>query len=503
MKKVIKNNYKLLVGILIGLVISVSSVYAVEAYIESNKVSYDNHSEKITKKDNVQESIDELYERSGIHKEKWIDKELNGADPVLKDPLIPVEIKPNGEVYYANLNSEWYNYSEKRWANAVILTDTAGEYSVGDHILEKDIESYFVWIPRYQYKIWDLGQYSEAYTFNRLTDDQSNRENDTTLWKLAGSNSKLIDIKFGNIENTPKMNESEAKLNEYYTHPAFTLGNKDLNGIWVGKFETGYKGANSKQNAQLNREEPTSIIIKPDVYSWRNISIKNMFMNSYNYKRILDSHMLKNTEWGAIAYLSHSAYGIGNEVNTNNSADFKTGYSTTSNIDQRIYPGIAVESTDMINIQPWNTAFGYLASTSGNISGIYDMSGGAWEYMAACVKGQVGSSDFNINELEKQITDGYIDEYLADSSRESYNKRILGDATGELGPFYSYLESSGWSGLHSSWYADNSNFIDSSNPWPFRGGINSDGVLTGQFYFSSWTGSEYEYYSFRIALAVQ
>ena len=105
-----------MLGMILGLVISVSSVYAVEAYIESNKVSYDNHSEKITKKDNVQESIDELYERSGIHKEKWIDPILNGADPVLKDPLIPVEIKPNGDVYYANLNSEWYNYSEKRWA---------------------------------------------------------------------------------------------------------------------------------------------------------------------------------------------------------------------------------------------------------------------------------------------------------------------------------------------------------------------------------------------------
>ncbi|MEG1142957.1 MAG: hypothetical protein RSE41_11055, partial [Clostridia bacterium] len=30
----------------------------------------------------------------------------------------------------------------------------------------------------------------------------------------------------------------------------------------------------------------------------------------------------------------------------------------------------------------YNTAGGYLASTTGNISGIYDMSGGAWEYVA-------------------------------------------------------------------------------------------------------------------------
>ncbi len=117
MKRIIKNNYKIIMGIVIGILLSVTSVYAVDAYIESNKVTYDN---KYTKKDNVQEAIDELYERSGIHKDKWVDPILNGADPVLKAPLIPVEIKPNGDVYYANEKSEWYNYSEKRWANAVM-----------------------------------------------------------------------------------------------------------------------------------------------------------------------------------------------------------------------------------------------------------------------------------------------------------------------------------------------------------------------------------------------
>ena len=153
MKKVIKHNYKFILGILVGLIISAGSVYAIDAYIESNKVTYNNH-----KKNNVQEAIDELYEKSGVHQNKWIDPILNGADPVLNEPLIPVEIKPNGEVYYANLNSEWYNYSEKRWANAVILVDNPSNknYGVGDHIIEDDIESYFVWIPRYQYKIWNL-----------------------------------------------------------------------------------------------------------------------------------------------------------------------------------------------------------------------------------------------------------------------------------------------------------------------------------------------------------
>ena len=305
--RLIKNNYKFILGIIVGLIISISSVYAIDAYIESNKVTYTNHN-----KNNVEEAIDELYEKSGVHKNKWTDPILNGADPVLKSPLIPVEIKNNGEVYYANENSEWYNYSEKRWANAVILIDNPSNknYGVGDKIEEDDIESYFVWIPRYQYKIWNLGKYNSIINFSQLNDVTD--EKDTSFYKIF-ENSKLIDIRFGTYETYPKMNEPTT-AEVYYTHPAFTLGNKDLNGIWVGKFETGYKNATNSNDAEINKEESSSVIIKPDSFSWRALSIKNMFMNSYNYERGLDSHMLKNTEWGAVAYLSHSAYGIGTEI---------------------------------------------------------------------------------------------------------------------------------------------------------------------------------------------
>ena len=80
MRRIIKNNYKFILGILVGLLISITGVYAIDAYIESNKVTYNNHN-----KNNVQEAIDELYAKSGIHNSKWIDPILNGADPVLKD----------------------------------------------------------------------------------------------------------------------------------------------------------------------------------------------------------------------------------------------------------------------------------------------------------------------------------------------------------------------------------------------------------------------------------
>ena len=69
---------------------------------------------------------------------------LNGADPVLKDSLVPVTIANNGDVTKANTNEKWYSYEEKLWANAVILKDKTVKYADGAPIPEEDIESYFV-----------------------------------------------------------------------------------------------------------------------------------------------------------------------------------------------------------------------------------------------------------------------------------------------------------------------------------------------------------------------
>ncbi len=483
MKKVIKNNYKIVIGIIIGIILSVTTVYAIDAYIESNKVAYDNHNKTTTTKENVQDAIDELYERSGIHKEKWVDKELNGADPVLQDPLIPVEINDDGEVYYANLNSEWYNYSEKRWANAVILNDNVN-HNVGDKIDDKEIKGYFVWIPRYQYKIWDMGEYTDVPDGNTLT----NKEYATSTTQ-ALNRSRLIDIKFGSVENASKMNESEAKLNEYYTHPAFTLGDKNLNGIWVGKFETGG-----------NIDNP---IVKPDVTSLRGQTVKIFFDAAKGFNKKLDSHMMKNTEWGAAAYLSHSQYGIGNEVNINNTKDYYTGYSAAPNTDQSTREGTYAVHTEKETTQPWDSPVGYLASTTGNISGIYDMSGGVWEYVAAYRKGSttVNKSGFNEEEIKEQISAGYIDEYDGASSTTTYNKRILGDATGEMGPFYQYYDNDGTNHYHNSWYNDFGYFVDPWLPWFHRGGSYVDGGVAGQFYFYRYTGEAHDTGGFRLVLA--
>ena len=408
---------------------------------------------------------------------------LNGADPVLANELVPVTLSDDGTVTYANINEEWYNYENKRWANAVILEDGAS-YNVGETIPEETIESYFVWVPRYRYQIIDEGNYTEAI------------EGIPTE-----SNAKEINIEFESLD-TPPSNGSIK--DSWLTHPAFT--NFNVNGLWVGKFETGYKGATSKEEAQVNAVDFSKVIVKPNVYSWRNSTVGNMFKTAYNYKREMDSHMMKNTEWGAVAYLSHSKYGINTEVRINNNSDYLTGYSAVDGTDQSSYPGTS--GTDATKTLAYNTPTGYKASTTGNITGVYDMSGGAYEYMASYMDGYGVQNSANtkvasgFTAVELTTYAVYLDKYPNTSTITSGNNRILGDATGEMGPFYYYADKDGIKRYHNNWYADTSYFVDSTYPWFCRGGYYGHAVLAGQFGFNRNAGVVYTNFGSRLVLAV-
>ena len=78
---------------------------------------------------------------------------------------------------------------------------------------------------------------------------------------------------------------------------------------------------------------------------------------------------------------------------------------------------------------------------------------------------------------------------------------ILGDATGEVGPFKSYKDGDSTERYHNSWYSDGSYFLDSSHYWFTRGGTNSYGVLSGTFSFNRNTGVEHNHFTSRLVLA--
>ncbi len=457
--------------------------------ITLNKTSLEEVSEEYTCK--LEFNAVERTE-AGIEK-VYTENLLNGTDPVLSDNLLPVSISDDGVVTVADITKEWYKYEDKKWANAVILNDGIS-YKVGNTINESDIQSYFVWIPRYRYKLFNV---------DKIVFDSSVYDN----YLDVPSKAQEIEIEFENKDTTISNGTTNGT---WLTHPAFT--SFDTNGMWVGKFETGYKGATSTASAQVNSSDTSKVIIKPNVYSWRGITVENIFQTSYNYKRDADSHMMKNTEWGAVAYLSHSKYGINDNIRINNNASYITGYAKTerptcgwtgTNEKCNKYEETLLNQ-DGTYTKRYNTKIGYLASTTGNISGVYDMSGGAYEYMASYMRNHLGSSGFSDSTISN-YNFKYFDLYSASSALTSYQYRILGDATGETGPFTS-LKSTGTNGDKvsntSSWYAAYSGFVDSSHPWFIRGGGHETGTLSSQFYFNWREGEEKLSCTFRLVLAI-
>lgn len=400
---------------------------------------------------------------------------LNGADPKIKSGMIPVVIENNGTVKKADLTREWYNYNQKKWANVVTVTnDTKANYenaSAGTVISEEDILTYLVWVPRFRYKLW----YTEA-TDTSTTQDVSKVHS--------------IDIIF-ETKNTTK--SSSTIVEEYLTHPAFTFGTEELNGFWVGKFETGYSGATSLEQALVSSIDTNKIIIKPNNYAWRMMSVSNIHSmvtnmnadeNIFSLANDVNSHLMKNTEWGAVAYLSHSMYGKGDEVAINNSSHYKTGCGSNS-MDE-------ANSTTCHNA--YGTVTTYKQSTTGNISGIFDMSGGAWEYVMGYSEETTSAYDLSGFTTTTFPQDKYINKYSS-TNLTQYSKRILGDATGEMGPF-SYSTD-----YYSSWYNDLAIFPNTSGPWVIRGGDFKSTTKAGMFSFSTGNGDSNSEYSFRIVIS--
>ena len=410
-------------------------------------------------------------------------------DVELYQGLIPVVYNSNGDVVVADTNSEWYNYNEHKWANAVLVNcgdstikskyfndDMSLKSSVVGQIISMDeILQMYVYIPRYKYKLF-------------------NANNGTNV-------EEAIDIQFEKV-GTEKSNGT--KNGEWLTHPAFTFGNTELPGIWVGKFEASGTTDN--------------YTIKPNLKSLTNINVSTMFSTSRavtttkastygTNSGISDSHMIKNMEWGAVAYLTNSIYGRYSDVSTciesgcevwinNISTGVNNGPSITGCSGPSVSATSSNSQTSCALGYDWKTK-GINASTTGNQYGIYDMSGGAWEYVMGVQKDtngnvEVASSGFSVSNFpNSKYYDLY--DYQAESG-VGYSRYHLGDATKEILKNNLLVDGSyaWWNDLASCIYKDNS-FVG-------RSGHASVAENAGIFRFSTANGYGYPGNSFRSVL---
>ena len=384
----------------------------------------------------------------------------SGANiPELLDNMVPIKYNESNWVV-ADITQEWYNYDNKEWANAVVLNTTK---NVGDTVTEDDIDLWYVWIPRYKYQLFNAN-------------NGSVNEQEIQIQFESGTSSTGTVSCTDNISGTDGTTSSQTCTNasngNWYNHPAFTFGSDELAGFWVGKFEI--SGSTSK------------ITIKPNVTSLSSQTVSSFFTAIQNinttYNLNGDSHMMKNMEWGAVAYLSHSKYGINEEVGINNNKSYITGC------------GAAAGSSSSSSCNAYNTTSGMLASTTGNIYGVYDMSGGAFEYVMGNMVNNSGAFYSNDAGFSTSPESKYYDKYTYGTTHTTRERGKLGDATKETNTFGS--NSGGW-------YSDHAYFPESNFSWFDRGGDCNIGSDAGLFDFYSTDGGSDSDYSARAVACVR
>ena len=278
--------------------------------------------------------------------------EIVATDKKGKNASASPEIQVSGKIKIANIeanwtvadstnsNDDWYAYKDnsgtKAQVNVPKLADgmTAIKYSTDSDLtagskwanaMTKD-GSMWVWIPRYAYKItYKSSNKSEGGTIEiAFLKDTTNEFLDNTIQGEIKTN--ISDVTYTTNENGTKSQD------QWLVEPAFTLGAESIKGFWFAKFEA------SNTNDLATNNPDLTLQIKPNVTSWRSMTSLNMFTacqnltsdskysTYFNSKDKIDTHMTKNVEWGAVAYLAHSKYGLnGDEIGINTNSRYKTG----------------------------------------------------------------------------------------------------------------------------------------------------------------------------------
>lgn len=355
---------------------------------------------------------------------------------VQKERIIKITVKKAVEDWTTTTigDSEWYNYGNDKIAppklkGEMIPIKYIGESQTGNkwaNAMTSD-GSMFVWIPRYAYKI------TAGY--------HSNVAGTIEVAFITTSNS-FLNGETGEITDNPS--EEGAGTTKWLVHPAFTAnasnggGFGELEGLWIGKFEaTGTS---------------TNLTVKPGEISLMYMTINEQYKlakaSTFGESESMNSHMAKNSEWGATAYLGHSKYGTNRQ---------KIAQNTNSNY----YTGGSNNKKDIFKTNKTQ-------STTHNATGVYDMNGGSYEYVASYINngssklstygGSKSGDLYGATAEERNNSTAYKMVYDSKNSISTdYNttKKYKGDAM--------YETSNNYSSKTGSWFSTYSYFPDSSN----------------------------------------
>ena len=500
--------------------------------------------------------------------------------------MIPVTYDEERQVWIAlneqqinSLTGIWYDYGAKKWANAVTV-ENPDKYRESKDVDESDILGYWVYIPRYAYEVQRrdaIDRVVDPQNFDIVfqTADEKNTpapscNSADKIWvsqpsgynstnnSNAGPNSSNVlakDYRTGCWPNN-RTYVANSSNTTWATNPAFTWGDTELNGIWVGKFET--TGTRTAPTVKPNQHANIKECIGEFYSAARSIgcpdpnnvgggartddTTSGLTQNSHHLSKAT-SHMLKNSEWGAITYLAHSKYGAGINISyTRKSNVSKNGAYPSSSADA---DGTSSEygitgcgpvsagstgnytdgtplSADVIEsptacsqdiTRAYNGSLGVLSSTTNTIYGVYDLSGGAREYVMGNKTTSDTQSGGSTSYMKTPAQPPYVDLYKSssgfstkpswssDSSEYLYNYDVCTFETCGGTATYETTTVQSVSSGYQSWGGTYSNFATSSDPWFYRGS-NSYDSYASPFYAYYYNGSSASYGSRAALLAL-
>ena len=463
---------------------------------------------------------------------------------------------------------QWYDYNSKQWANAVTVKDPNKYKNQNKVVDENDVLGYFVYIPRYAYEVMRPNATDKVVTDDdyKLPDNTSikhpgfmiNFENKYNLFKTPGDSTSCSSISgstlttkdyrtqcakdLGYSRLNPETDSAKANKTTWATHPAFRWQytkaingidkTQDLNGFWVGKYET--TGSNTAPTVKPNSRhigraltdhigtyyDIAKSLGQKDNYNpyGNNTAIPQNSHHLSNYS----SHMLKNTEWGVITYLSSSTYGAGlNKVNINGNLSIdKDGNNEYSTGITGCGPQSETSTSAYKGCNTYNTNLGQLASTTNNPTGIYDMFGGAGEYTMASLTDSPNQTESNVYPVTNPIKPPYVDLYRTAQAGGKFGVKPAWSTSNDE---YSYnndvctWETCGGQALHetkleqsvdivslTSWGKSNGRFPKNLyDRWMSRGDEYYDNgrFISGLFYSNPDAGSASVSSSFRTAIS--
>ncbi len=204
--------------------------------------------------------------------------------------------------------------------------------------------------------------------------------------------------------------------------------------------------------------------------------------NPYGFTSRVDSHLPKNSEWGAVVYLACSKYGASR-------TDFAENNSTfTGRWDSQ---------------DKWGETINFGTSTNSNISGIYDLVGGMNEMVAGYLQPNESeaSKNFGGRLISLNTEERYKSEYARGNEEihqsnflNEQNMRRLGEALWEVHDTVT----------NKQWNQDLCSFPSGSSFYMCRGGDSGGNHSdTGVFGVYLYTGFPYFNRGFRAVLVCE